>query len=255
MPQARLGMGGVRSVPVGCRRARVIVVAGLLSLAGGLVMAGEDFYRGGTIPARAPRTSPSLVDLSAYYTAPLDNDWLVSAAVNLKALPKGVQTLAGTPFDVRGIVQLASTELLSQSVLSDGEKARQYPRAARGIPVRLQARRIHFLHASAWNAGGDERIGEYVVHYADGTQQSIPLLYGRTHIDWWVKTPADKPSEAEVAWHGSHSRSPVSLYKYTWTNPSPGKRLDAIDFVSAMARAAPFLIAASCEPVTAAPEK
>jgi len=128
------------------------------------------------IPDRDPGTSPSLVDLSAHYTAPLDNDWLVSRSVNLNTLPKGLQTLAGTLFDVRGILQLASTELLLQSMLSEPEKSRQYPRAAEGVRVGLKAEKIHFVQASAWSAAPGDKVGEYVVHLADGQKQSIPHL-------------------------------------------------------------------------------
>ena len=168
--------------------------------------------------------------------------------MNLGSLPKGVQSFAGVKFDVRGIVQLASAELLSQSVLSEEEKARQYPRSVRGIPVRLRAERIHFLQASAWGAGDGEKVGEYVVHYADGQRRSIPLLYQRSLIDWWVKGETDKPSDAEIAWHGSHTKSRISLFKYTWTNPLPHVAIDTIDFVSAMTKAAPFLVAITCQP-------
>jgi len=210
--------------------------------------APDEFYRGGAIPERDPRAAPSLVDLSGRYTAPLDNDWLVSTGVNLRSLPKGIQTFAGVEFDVRGIVQLASTELLALSVLSEEEKARQYPRSVRGIPVRLRSQRVHFLQASAWSAGDGEKVGEYVVHYADGQQRSIPLLYQRSLIDWWVKSATDKPTDAEIAWHGSHARSRISLFRYTWTNPRPDVAIDTIDFISAMTRAAPFLVAITCEP-------
>jgi hypothetical protein len=224
----------------------MLLSAMILAVAPGI--APDEFYRGGVIPERDPRASASLVDLSGRYTAPLDNDWLVSTGVNLGGLPKGIQTFAGVKFDVRGIVQLASTELLAQSALSDDEKARQYPRSVRGIPVRLRARRLHFLQASAWGAGDGEKVGEYVVHYADGQQRPIPLLYQRSLIDWWVKNATDKPTDAEIAWHGSHTRSRISLFKYTWTNPRPDVAIDTIDFVSAMTRAAPFLVAITCEP-------
>jgi hypothetical protein len=232
-------------------------IVGLCLLALGVIpgSAQESFYLEGTIPDRDPRASPLLVDLSAHYTSPLDNDWLVSIGVNLQAVPKGIQTFAGTSFDVRGIVQLASTELLSQSTLSAREKTRRYPRAAEGMPVKLKAGRVHFLQASAWSAGDGERVGEYVVHFADGQTQSIPLLYQRSLIDWWVKTATDKPSNAEIAWHGSHRMSKVSLFKYTWTNPSPEKVIDRIDFVSAMTKAAPFLVAVTCEPLPGSGER
>lgn len=50
----------------------------------------------------------------------------------------------------------------------------------RGILVRLKAQRVHFLQASAWSAGDGEKVGEYVVRYADGQQRAIPLLYQRS---------------------------------------------------------------------------
>jgi carboxypeptidase C (cathepsin A) len=47
----------------------------------------------------------------------------------------------------------------------------------------------------------------------------------------------------------------VSLFKYTWTNPSPEKTIDKIDFVSAMTNAAPFLVAITCEPLPGSGEE
>jgi len=217
--------------------------------------AQDGFYLKGVIPNRDPGASASLLDLSGHYTAPLDNDWLVSAGVNLRSLPKGIQTFAGVRFDVRGIVQLASTELLLQSTLSDQEKTRQYPRTVEGIPVGLKAARIYFLQAAAWSAGNGEKVGEYVIHLADGRKLSVPLLYQQSLIDWWVKSAADKPTNAEVAWHGSHSKSKISLFTFSWTNPSPDTVIDRIDFVSAMTKSAPFLVAVSCEAVPDAREK
>lgn len=237
------------------RRQATILALSMLTFGAIPGMAQEGFHLKGVIPDRDSRASPRVVDLSGYYTAPLDDDWLVSADVNLRTLPKGIRTFAGVQFDVRGIVQLASTELLSQSTLSDQEKTRQYPRVVEGIPVKLTAERIHFLQASAWGAGSGEKVGEYIIHYADGQKRSIPLLYQQSLIDWWVKSSTDGPSHAEVAWHGSHSKSGVSLFKYTWTNPAPQTAIDRIDFVSAMTKAAPFLIALTCDPVPGAREK
>jgi hypothetical protein len=226
-----------------------VVIIALLVLQAAPGHAQPGFYKDGVIPPRDPQTSPSLVDLSDFYTAPLDNDWLVSAGVNLHNLPKGIQTFAGVHFDVRGIVQLASTELLRQSTLTEAEKAKQYPQKVEGIPVKLKADKIHFLQASAWGADNNQKVGEYIVHYSDGTQQSIPLLYNQTLIDWWVKTATTKPTDVEIAWNGTHIKSMVNLFKYTWTNPTPEKTIDNIDFVSAMAMCAPFLIALTCEPI------
>jgi hypothetical protein len=207
------------------------------------------FYLSGTIPDRDPQTSPYLIDLSKFYTAPLDNDWLVSIGVNLQNLPKGIQTFAGVQWDVRGIVQLAGTSLLGASTLSAAEKAKQYPQSVNGIPVGLKAEKIYFLQASSWGAPNLAKVGEYIVHYANGNKQSIPLLYGEAVIDWWCSATA-KPTNTEIAWHGTNTKSEISLFKYTWVNPSPQITIDSIDFVSAMSSASPFMIALTCDPGT-----
>jgi hypothetical protein len=207
----------------------------------------EGFYLSGTIPPRDSQTSPYLIDLSRVYTAPLDNDWLVSKDVNLQTLPKGVQTFANVKWDVRGIVQLAGTSLLGASTLSAEQKAKQYPQSVKGIAVRLKAEKIHFLEASSWGANNLQKVGEYVVHFANGDKQSIPLRYGEALIDWWASATA-KPTNAEIAWHGAHAKSEISLFKYTWVNPSPQITIDSIDYVSAMSSASPFMIALTCDP-------
>jgi hypothetical protein len=139
--------------------------------------------------------------------------------------------------------------LLKESKMSEQEKADQYPQKVEGIPVKLKAEKIHFLIASAWGSENNQKVGEYVVYYSDGSKQSIPLLYNQALIDWWVKTAADKPTNAEIAWSGSHTKNIANLFKYTWTNPSPQLTIDKIDFVSTMTKAAPFMIALTCEPI------
>jgi len=59
--------------------------------------------------------------------------------------------------------------------------------------VSLRAKRIHFLQASAWGAADGDKVGKYIVRYADSQRRSIPLLYQRSLIDWWVKSATDKP--------------------------------------------------------------
>jgi hypothetical protein len=113
--------------------------------------------------------------------------------------------------------------------------------------VGLKAEKICFLQASSWGANNLQKVGEYVIHFANGSKQSIPLLYGEALIDWWASATA-KPTNAEIAWHGSHAKSEVSLFKFTWVNPLPQITIDSIDFVSAMSSASPFMIALTCDP-------
>jgi hypothetical protein len=213
----------------------------------------EQLRRDGVIPARSAAATPNQIDLSSHYTASLDDDWLVSAGANLEPLPKGLQTFGGTTFDVRGLIQLSGTKELQAAGYQSGDPHPYYPDAVNGIAVGATAQRIHFFHASSWSDDDGVEIGDYVVHYADGTTATIPILYLRALRDWWLEPGGAMPTDAAVAWTGQNGATAkrgfqVVLFDYEWTNPQPGVSIDAMDFVSAQAAASPFLIAVTLDP-------
>src|SRR5438132_1512008 len=71
--------------------------------------------------------------------------------------------------------------------------------------------------------------------------------FGTDVRDWWVIQGAAVTERAEVAWSGVNLKSKIQLYKRTWTNALPEIALQSIDYVSAGAVAAPFLIAITAE--------
>ena len=119
------------------------------------------------------------VDLSNYCNASLSEQWsgthLGHSGNTLDSLPRGLQRFAGVDFNVRGIVQLSSMYFKQFGAL--------YPETVKEINVNRRCQRLHFLHASSI-AGGKNgtRIGQYVIHYADGQQREIPIIYGRDMI-------------------------------------------------------------------------
>jgi hypothetical protein len=68
-----------------------------------------------------------------------------------------------------------------------------FPKEVR-IPVGRQGRRLFFLgNVHGWSShdpgtGSWNAVAEYVIHYADGQQQLVPLITGRT-IDEWAAPP------------------------------------------------------------------
>jgi hypothetical protein len=121
------------------------------------------------IPARSLQASRNLIDLTSHYNAALGENWMDprDARDHLGELPTGVQRLAGTEFDVRGLIQVE-------------QECRKHPPQVKGIQVGQPCRRLHFLHA-ARNAALLEdglEIGRYIVHLANGAQQEIPLVQG-----------------------------------------------------------------------------
>jgi hypothetical protein len=208
--------------------------------------------RDGVIPKRNPQTPKQLIDLSGYYTAALDDDWLVSAGANLQPLPKGIQTFEGVEFDVRGLIQLAGKNLYKQSELDDTRKKAYYPEAVKNIKVQLKGQKIHFLHASSWGADEGENVGAYVIHYENGEIKQIPLIYLRSLRDWWTVPNDPTPKNAEIAWQGQNEAtkkigSNILIFKYTWMNPLPDVKITAVDFMTSMTAASPYLIAITIE--------
>ncbi|MBN1412549.1 MAG: hypothetical protein JW969_17000 [Spirochaetales bacterium] len=214
----------------------------------------EHFYEGFSmaridefcpITPRSPQAGPELVDLSTHYTSSLEDNWFCHAGHDLRDVPRGVQVLGGVKFDVRGLVQLAASKSLEITGVV-------FPEAVKGIAVNRKGRRLHFLQACFWNANEGDKLGEYVIHYADGQTRSAPILYQKNVVDWWVRPEDKPPAEAEEVWRGSNpaTRSMgfvTHLLKYTWENPLPEVEISTIDFVSDLIEAGPFLVALTVE--------
>jgi hypothetical protein len=91
------------------------------------------------------------------------------------------------------------------------------------------------------------------MHYADGLTLEVPLrLEEEIGLQWHYQKLNRRPRLAEVVWTGDNewaaaNGATLQLFKWTWENPRPGVELISLDFVSAMASCAPFLIALTAE--------
>jgi hypothetical protein len=191
--------------------------------------------------SQAPR---NLIDLSDYYNAALVQSWHLGMGNNsLDILPPGLLQLGGTLFDVRGIVQLAGHDLQRTAHGA-------YPPRVMGIPVSQTCSQLHFLHATGWRTRDGTLIGNYIVHYSDGKEQTIPIVYGEDVRDW--SAGGDSSTELKrgtIVWSATNKAPlPVRLFKTTWANPNPEKEITTIDYLSTTSESAPFLIAITAEP-------
>jgi hypothetical protein len=205
------------------------------------------------IPTRDPLASSNLIDLTEFYTGDLLKNWHSAGEVgnDLRELPTGLQILAGTPFDVRGVI----------AVNQDSESQMSWhidlPPIVEGIRVGQKCKQLHFLHA-AYNVppfANLQEIGHYRVHLVNGEQHVIPLVIGRDLLDWHTPVPPDSP--LVIAWEGENPKSrgqklagrgkKIHLFKSTWENPSPEVQVQTIDLVSRQWAAAPFLVAITVE--------
>jgi hypothetical protein len=196
------------------------------------------------ITPRLSQTPHNLIDLSDYYNAALVQSWHPGTGNNsLDILPPGLLQLGGTLFDVRGIVQLAGHDLQRTAHGA-------YPPRVMGIPVSQTCHQLHFLHATGWRTRDGTLVGNYIVHYADGKEQTIPIVYGEDVRDW--NAGGDSSTElkrATIVWSATNkAQLPVRLFKSTWVNPNPEKEITTIDYLSTTSESAPFLIAITAEP-------
>jgi hypothetical protein len=194
-----------------------------------------------------------LIDLDSHMNRDLTENTTVAGGTNsLAQLPTGEQTLAGVKFRVGpGMIQLG------------GRSVASYPEKVEGIVVDGTFKKLHLLHSTQYGRGkrGDRafvddgvQIGQYIVHYDDGSNEEIPIIYGEDVRDWFFSEGDKEPSRSKIAWKGDNEfakkiGSRLRLYVSTWTNPKPDKRVLKIDYVSNKSEtaAAPFCISMSVE--------
>jgi RNA polymerase sigma factor (sigma-70 family) len=190
------------------------------------------------------------VNLSAYYNGGLDKSWTPDYGNNhLAELGEGERVLRGVPFETQGLVQLQGAEWKRRGY--------NFPEAVAGIPVGVVGRRIHLLHAnSAYADPAGTTVANLVLHYSDGEQTDFPIRQGVELLDWWEwpRAPVKKPTNPNtvVAWKGvnpaaEHQGARIRLFDTVFTNPHPDKLIQSIDYDSAMAGSAPFMVALTVE--------
>ena len=203
------------------------------------------------IPPRDPKATPQEIDLSDKYTASLTEQWhpnangLPAGENHLGSLPRGLQKLGETEFDVRGLIQLTGTQAEAAGAA--------FPDAQPGLKIGHKCKRLIFLQGTGWQAEDGTVIGKYVLHYAGGAQASLDITYGKDVRDWWVTSSEPKTlGVATVAWTGSNPASDavgasLRLFKRAYENPKPDLTIDTIDFVSTQEASAPFMVALTIE--------
>lgn len=105
---------------------------------------------------------------------------------------------------------------------------------------------ICFLHALAGQAGQEH--WRYVIHYADGSSETIPMVAGKNVRDWtdvvdWLVQPGQwRAFAAESTGGPIHPRQ--SLWVLEWKNPKPAIAIQSIEFV-ASSKGVPILLSVS----------
>ncbi len=192
-----------------------------------LAEAAVDNLKARNLSQRGPRTPATHLDLSLFYTDETDE------------VP-GWEALAAE-FDLRGSLDLANDQ-------ADAS----HPGEILGIPIAQKCRRLHFLHAASGpkNQEGTQ-VALYRLHYADGQQTEIPILYG-VHVRDFVLARDSKEALArntKVAWVGDmRDKTRMRYFAMTWENERPDVAIESLDFISRRTGTGPTLNAITAEP-------
>jgi hypothetical protein len=225
------------------QRSRLMIKAFLL-MAAVLAMGAIGYSPDATKSRPVSGITFTFVDLQ-----PSGNQRLVDAlgsleGNNLSGVPQGPQMLDGTWFRID-----------ERLIRVRGRRSPEPPEAVRAIAVGARFDTLHILHSTMFgNAFGTDdgtEIGAYVVHYADRTEERIPIIYGEDVRDWWRSGDPANPSRSKLAWAGRNEAAgeedEIRLFASRWKNPHPEKRVMAIDFESKDTPCAPFLVALTLE--------
>ncbi len=152
-----------------------------------------------------------------------------------------MQKIEGIEFDIRGMVVTNGRAITGKAVPG--------PKRVNGIPVSQTARELHFLHACSYGAAEGTRIGTYHLHYTDGQSAELPIIYGEDLRDYSKSADQSRatPKNAREIFPRSGEKSITRLFLRTYANPRPEVEITTIDFESAMADPAPFVVAITVE--------
>lgn len=163
---------------------------------------------------------------------------------DLDRLPRGMHKLGDAYF-----------RLGERMVHLRGRNAPGLPETFAAIVVGARADRLQILHGVQQVAPPGSEVASYTIHFADGTSERIPVVYGQNVANWWsfTKNPQELPANARIAWSGTNDVTDLNpgvklrLYATTWSNPHPERVITSIDASSKDLDCDLFLVAVTLE--------
>jgi hypothetical protein len=177
------------------------------------------------VPARAPGTSPLLLDMTAAYDFAPETvlNTYFSVLPGLRPRPAGVQRLAGIDYDLRGMAQIGGP-----NPGGGGD-----PGSAAGIGIVVPAIPVAALHvlmtvSTPTPIADVQTVAQVRLHYRDGSQAILPI---RTQREVPGYTAHDRPVPLAWAQLGAPSLGPRDLILSAprLPNPHPERLIRSLD--------------------------
>lgn len=182
-------------------------------------------------PIRIPDDQAKIIDLKSIANRSFTDE--IKADISRSIQPAELTRLGSGMTHIDGVPFLLP-DAQGKCLIVTGEDWPDQPRQITGIPVNQCLTQLAFLHTVMYVTAGDgQPVGQYVIHYDDGTQASQPILNERNVRDWWVPGHKENPQAQQPAATFTSSRhSEMAVYNCMWTNPYPAKKITTIDMIA-----------------------
>jgi beta-galactosidase len=172
----------------------------------------------------------------------MDHNWPDKQA-DLSLMPLGNQTFAGVDYQVYDYATALFPHAVTlEGVVKEPAGGTELAQAVRGMEVGKKADALFMLHTllpgENWRPRrrkGAQReelppvVFRYVVKYADGKSQTVPVRL-KHHVDAWLTRTPDNLPDARLAWTGKAPRGRKSaVWQMVWSNPRPDVAIESVD--------------------------
>lgn len=146
---------------------------------------------------------------------------------DLRFIPKGDVCFNGVPFWLNPDLPDGGGSVI---MIGDYATTPFLPRFIKGMKVKTKAYALNFLHGHIEGKPLiDGLYGRYVLHYADGEREEIPLLYNKNMGEWWHIVEIE---DASIGWSGENlKKANVGLHLHTYFPKHQEKEISSIDFI------------------------
>jgi beta-galactosidase len=167
-----------------------------------------------------------------------ERGWFGNPKFTFRDLPTGDQLFAGVKFHV---FEFTTSPVPTAIMLGGRGVPNNPPERVTGIPVNRKADALFFLHTARVDqprndaerrANKPVEVAKYVVHYADGQVEEVPLLL-EVDIDSYRRRQAHPLPGAQIGWTRPYEGTDESAVAYVkqWNNPRPDTVIASIDLV------------------------
>ena len=167
-----------------------------------------------------------------------------------------VGEVAGEKWWIDGLIQLQGQISNKPDAVFAAPSRQTFPKKKQGVAVGALVSRASWLQGTVWVAQVGENVGSLEWVYSDGSTATVAITYGVNTARFWgdqEQVNSEKGFPLPIwSFHETPAETGqerwLRIYRQTWQNPEPKKKVDVLNFFSSPdSPASPFLIAVKIE--------